>query len=161
MANFNRDTVLNGEMFTIQFPNDEIYKGIHRTFKVNFKAADENYRQDSWFLMILSGRDNTKDFRYVGMLNPNTGWVSLTKGSGGGAWKENPPAFIAGLGKVLQNTFKGEQWRYADEFTVYGETPCRRCGRPLTVPRSIELGIGPECEKMENYDSESSYTIYG
>lgn len=31
---------------------------------------------------------------------------------------------------------------------VYHEGKCGRCGRPLTVPESIESGFGPECVKF-------------
>lgn len=33
---------------------------------------------------------------------------------------------------------------------IYHEGRCGKCGRPLTVPESIEMGIGPECFKMMN-----------
>ena len=32
--------------------------------------------------------------------------------------------------------------------SVYHDNTCRRCGRKLTTPKSIKLGIGPECIKM-------------
>jgi hypothetical protein len=33
---------------------------------------------------------------------------------------------------------------------VYHEGRCARCGRPLTDEKSLELGFGPECYRMEN-----------
>jgi len=33
---------------------------------------------------------------------------------------------------------------------IYHEGKCGKCGRQLTVPESIEMGIGPECFKMMN-----------
>jgi predicted metal-dependent hydrolase len=33
-------------------------------------------------------------------------------------------------------------------FNVHHEGKCGRCGRLLTVPSSIESGIGPECSKI-------------
>jgi hypothetical protein len=33
-----------------------------------------------------------------------------------------------------------------EQVEIHHEGKCCRCGRKLTVPRSIELGIGPECE---------------
>ena len=32
-----------------------------------------------------------------------------------------------------------------DGFEFWHEGKCGRCGRKLTVPESIEAGIGPEC----------------
>lgn len=34
-------------------------------------------------------------------------------------------------------------------YEVSEERECRRCGRKLTTPESIEAGIGPECEQRE------------
>jgi len=37
---------------------------------------------------------------------------------------------------------------------IWHEGHCGRCGRQLTVPESIENGIGPECMKMMNSKAE-------
>jgi hypothetical protein len=34
-----------------------------------------------------------------------------------------------------------------DQIEIWHEGKCGKCGRPLTVPASIETGIGPECFK--------------
>lgn len=36
---------------------------------------------------------------------------------------------------------------------IWHEGKCGRCGRQLTVPESIEIGIGPDCIKMMNSKS--------
>jgi hypothetical protein len=33
---------------------------------------------------------------------------------------------------------------------IWHEGKCGRCGRTLTVPTSIESGMGPECSKMNS-----------
>ena len=35
-----------------------------------------------------------------------------------------------------------------DKITMYHSGRCCKCGRVLTDPKSIELGIGPECAKL-------------
>lgn len=35
----------------------------------------------------------------------------------------------------------------APDLEIYHEGCCCKCGRPLTTPESIKLGIGPECAK--------------
>lgn len=44
-----------------------------------------------------------------------------------------------------------------DTISVYHEGRCARCGRPLTDEKSLELGFGPECFRMENkqHDKEN------
>ena len=37
---------------------------------------------------------------------------------------------------------------------IWHEGKCGRCGRQLTVPESIETGLGPECVKMINSKSD-------
>lgn len=37
-----------------------------------------------------------------------------------------------------------------NEFTIQRTRSCRRCNRQLTVPTSIESGIGPECQRRDH-----------
>lgn len=41
-------------------------------------------------------------------------------------------------------------------FTVQRTRSCRRCNRQLTVPTSIESGIGPECARRSSSDNRTS-----
>jgi hypothetical protein len=51
--------------------------------------------------------------------------------------------------RVFQYVFNKLQDGILDECVeIYHEGKCGRCNRPLTVPESIEIGIGPECLKM-------------
>lgn len=92
---------------------------------------------DIWFVSLLTGSDNTGDYAYIGMIT-NTLEFRLTKKS----------RFRADAPSVL-----GFAW-FWKRFSMQLETPnleiwhegrCGRCGRKLTVPESIEAGLGPEC----------------
>lgn len=49
-----------------------------------------------------------------------------------------------------------EQGRLHHQLEVWHEGRCGRCGRPLTVPESIENGLGPDCiKRMSRERSES------
>jgi len=37
--------------------------------------------------------------------------------------------------------------KFTDKLAIYHEGRCCKCGMPLTVPESIDSGIGPECNK--------------
>ena len=95
----------------------------------------------TFFVNFLTGPDNENDYTYLGMLNAATGVVRTTRASRMGddslpviaanwtlrqIWRQNalqPHVFLAHAGR------------------------CGRCARLLTVPSSIESGIGPECQK--------------
>ena len=51
--------------------------------------------------------------------------------------------------RVFQYVFaKLQEGKLDDCVEIYHEGKCGRCNRPLTVPDSIKIGIGPECLKM-------------
>lgn len=41
-----------------------------------------------------------------------------------------------------------------DKIEFWHEGKCGKCGRKLTVPESIKLGLGPQCKGEVLYDSE-------
>lgn len=110
--------------------------GDHRTFK--FRQPKDK----PCFAMLLSGPDNENDFTYIGLVNVETCELRLTKNS-----KRNdlsPDVVI--LRWFLTHLHTDGLLPNA---TVYHEGRCGCCGRKLTVPESIERGIGPECwERM-------------
>ena len=104
----------------------------HFTYQV--RKADDS---DVWFVSLLTGTD----FSYIGILR-EAGTLQHTRKS-----------------KVAADSlsFRGFDffWRHLiakrlpPQMKVRHEGRCGRCARPLTHPKSIDLGIGPECaEKM-------------
>jgi hypothetical protein len=104
--------------------------GAHFTYKVRAAKNDQGY-----YVSLLSGPDNESDYSYLGMIRG--GIFGLTKAS-----------------RVSLNTpsVRAFEWFWnmvrdgiATELVVRHEGRCGRCGRTLTVPESIDRGIGPEC----------------
>lgn len=118
----------------------------HYTYKIAFKEGSNGF-SDAWFVNLLTGPDNTSDYTYVGMLNPDNGSIRLTKKS---QYKENSPPILL-LSRLLLRVWAEEQDQIEKAgFRLHHEGRCGRCGRLLTVPESVESGIGPECaSKME------------
>lgn len=116
-------------------------KGEHYTFRVTHKEATGNYPA-TWFVALLTGPENTSDYTYMGMLNPQEGSVRLTRNSKFN--EDSTPVRVIrwALGIVWKS---GE---FPTGYKLQHEGKCGRCGRTLTVPESIESGIGPECAKM-------------
>ena len=107
----------------------------HFTYQV--RKSDDS---DVWFVSVLTGTD----FGYIGLLRENGIALQHTRKS-----------------KVAADSlsFRGFEffWRHIatrrlpPQMKVRHEGRCGRCGRPLTHPRSIDLGIGPECAGKMGY----------
>lgn len=100
------------------------------TFKVK-KAKDSNL----FFLSVLTGPDQ---YSYLGTVS-------------NGIYKHgNKSNFSAGVQseKVFSYVLNKLKSGSLPEFVeVWHEGKCGKCGRQLTVPSSIDNGIGPECIK--------------
>lgn len=115
--------------YKICAPTEETEKGGH---KVNHEA-------DVRFVKILTGPDNENSYTYAGFLKKGQdGWVLI---HGGKKAKIGPEA----------QSFKALSWVLAHvenlptNVEVLHNGHCARCGRQLTVPSSLEIGLGPEC----------------
>lgn len=119
--------------------------GAHFTYKVRAKDVAGEIKADYqpnriWFVSLLSGADNESDYQYLGLINKYREF-RLTKNSRAGADAASVKAFEWFWHMVRDGI--------PSELVVRHEGRCGRCGRTLTVPESIDRGIGPECaEKM-------------
>lgn len=140
-----RDFVLAGKAtFTIACPD-----GQHYTFRITRKDPTAQYPQPAFFVSRLTGPDNESDYSYLGKLDPFTGQVVPTAKSG---WREKePPYAVRLLNRVLARVWGDDHAAFEQfGFTLRHAGRCGRCGRTLTVPESIESGIGPECAKRSD-----------
>ncbi len=129
-------------IFTVECPAGA--PKAHYTFKVRRKDATERW-PEAYFVSLLTGPDNTESYTYLGMLNPTCGEVVLTRKSPYG-----PETYVVRLlRRVLARVWADEAAAVeAAGFRLHHEGRCGRCGRHLTVPESIENGIGPECAQI-------------
>ena len=110
--------------------------GQWRTFKIRKMKANSRFPNPAWAVALLAGPDNENDFQYIGKVNPDTGMLKLGSRFNDGSL----PVVIF-------------RWLMGHVFTdmvlpngkVHHEGKCGCCGRKLTVPESIQRGIGPEC----------------
>jgi|SRR5688572_3210975 len=111
--------------------------GAHYTYRIN--KADKG---DFWFVNLLTGPDNTSDYTYVGVLGGKADdrHLKLT-----GKSKFTPEAKpVVAFQYVWDRVFSG---KLPAQAVIRHEGKCGCCGRALTVPASIDRGIGPECAK--------------
>jgi hypothetical protein len=119
----------------------------HYTYRVEKVDFDGPPTQNNsmYFVKALTGPDNTRDYVYLGVLVPSSGYVRLTRKS---AFPETATR-VQVVRRVLARIFAGEEAVIEEAgWSVHHEGRCGRCGRLLTVPQSVESGIGPECARI-------------
>lgn len=97
-----------------------------------------------YFIALLSGPDNTSDYQYLGTCRSSDG-VSLPKFSVGRKSKISIGAPSARAFDFFMKTLDQVKDDGYTAVEVFHEGRCGRCNRKLTVPESIELGLGPKC----------------
>jgi len=129
---------------TVSNPTGERY-----TFKVRGKAKQIGTRLDLdrgervainemiYFASLLSGPNNDSDYRYVGIVDGPK--LTITAKSQYSA--DSKPAKV--IAWILRKAVERAPLPVGYELRHEGR--CGRCGRKLTVPESIDAGIGPEC----------------
>jgi hypothetical protein len=128
-------------IFTIH--ND---KGDHYTYRVQAKKDRNDKTKKIYFVGLLTGPNNTRDYTYIGMLNADTFKAFPTAKS---KFAKDSMAFKVlnwGLLVINQNAHQNLPPNYG----IKHEGRCCRCARKLTTPESIDSGIGPECIKIMN-----------
>nr|CAB4128120.1 hypothetical protein UFOVP114_10 [uncultured Caudovirales phage] len=108
--------------------------GTRYTFRVKRKDAT------IFYVDLLTGPDNTSDYTALGVLRAGdhpTLWPSKQAGTA------PHTAFKYILDRVL---FPAPGAKAASpSLEIHHAGRCGRCGRLLTVPSSLEIGLGPEC----------------
>jgi hypothetical protein len=123
--------------------------GDHYTYRVNKADKRRSGEPDKWFVSLGFNYDSSI---YMGMIVDAERDMILTNGS---KVRETAPSYIvfqtawwdARFGK---NSIESEGCEIPRIMTESGirfqhEGKCCVCGRPLTNPVSIDMGIGPEC----------------
>ena len=115
---------------------ESLKTGTHFTFKVR-QATDKETQEPKpgmFFVNLLTnGSADEGDFQYLGMVRD--GQFSLTRASRAGVDAPSVKAF--GFFMKLQELHPA--------LVIRHEGRCGHCGRTLTVPESIDRGIGPDC----------------
>jgi hypothetical protein len=112
--------------------------GAWRTFRLGRSKPNDRFPVPALFATLLAGPDNENSFVYIGMINEQTGELKLTRKSR--RTDDSPDVQI--LRFVLKHVWSDMVLPNAN---VTHAGHCGRCGRLLTVPKSLETGIGPEC----------------
>jgi hypothetical protein len=130
MADAKAFAVAGNAIITLQ----SLRSGAHFTYKVQLPKDADDSKPVPYFVKVLtSGCADGGDWVYLGMIRE--GVFQLTKAS---RRFTETPSF-----KAFSFFWLSEELH--PELVVRHEGHCGRCGRTLTHPESIDLGIGPEC----------------
>lgn len=109
--------------------------GARFTYKVRAKEVDGG--RTLHFVSVLTGADNENDFTFLGTIFDGREFRHGHK-SHIGPDAPSAKAFAWAFSRILGGTL-------GTDASIHHEGKCGRCGRKLTVPSSIETGLGPEC----------------
>lgn len=112
---------------TVTFLNSET----ENRFTYRIKKAKDS---DLFFVSVLTGPEQ---YSYIGTVF-NGIYKHGKKSNFTGAQSEKVFSYV--IGKLITESLP-------ECIEVWHEGKCGKCNRPLTVPSSIETGIGPECFK--------------
>ncbi len=111
--------------------------GKHFTFQFELaKQTGSVERPPAYFVSVLAGPDNTRDYSYMGMLFENADKLRLTKGSKVGSQAASMHA-VNWLLRRKGDLPKGVNFEHMGK--------CSACNLPLTNPESLRVGMGPTC----------------
>lgn len=132
-ADIKRYVLAGNATFTLQ--NGAMDK--HFTYKVR----QDKRHKDLFLVHLLVGKDNERDYRYIGCYYSDTQHFVAAKPWNNQARHAWPPALrgIKYLLEQIDNLVKSCHVLHAGT--------CGRCGRTLTTPESIARGLGPSCYK--------------
>ncbi len=109
-------------------------KGTHFTFQVKANKKDKNV----FFVSLLTGPDNTKDYTYMGL------------------WRVGKPLHFGGKTTYTAESVPAKTFAWALKaiegkvtvpagYSIQHSGQCGKCLRELTDPVSIASGLGPIC----------------
>jgi hypothetical protein len=124
-------------------------KGTHYTFKIRQpKEAGAGYTSRPHFVKLLTGPDNTSNYTYMGIVDethPTPDQTRLTVRLTAKSRYTDDSTPVKVLRWVLLHAMTDRI--LPEGYAVHHEGKCGCCGRKLTHPVSLTVGIGPECAK--------------
>lgn len=119
--------------------------GTRFTYKITAPKNSDKDTSTTFWVKVLTGYNNETDYTYIGFMRHKQGRWSFTA-------KEQTEAQSTIAFTWYFNNYIAAGLEHP-KVEVWHEGKCCRCGRKLTVPESIESGIGPECSKVKKSKS--------
>jgi hypothetical protein len=126
-AIFTLESKRTGKWFTYQIKK--------KIFKNVINGVDVEHTL--YFVSVLTGPENESSYTYLGTISPEF-FLKTTKKS-----KISSTATSFHALNFFTTYLRYQQLH--KEVNFYHEGRCGKCGKPLTTPTSVELGLGPIC----------------
>ena len=119
--------------------------GKRYTYRVSRKLNQDLERERPiWWVELLTGRDNTRDFTKLGKLTTDSTDLLVYRVRGG---PRGAPA--KGMAWLIDCIVEEDFFRFAMQAEMWVSDSCRSCGARLTTPESLSQGLGPCCGGRE------------
>lgn len=114
------------------------FQGRRERFTYRVQSAKSAGGAPSHFVALLTGPDNSRSYEYLGCIYQSRAYAH-------GRNSKIPQSAMAAVAFTwVWRTLSGGNMH--PELGVWHEGRCGKCGRRLTTPRSILIGLGPTCE---------------
>lgn len=117
--------------------------------RFTYRVSEPKGQKDTnkfFFVSVLTGTDNESAYVYIGTIRLTIN--GSHKFYYGIKSRIKHEATSVQAFEVVFNDYVSQRI-VNPNLEVWHEGHCCRCGRTLTVPESIETGIGPECSKIK------------
>ena len=113
--------------------------------RFTYKIRESDSANPIFFVSALTSSDNENGFSYMGIIKENHNgdlnfFFAKPEKAKIASNAPSAKAFEWAINQILKD-------RKPPSLEIWHEGRCGRCGRKLTVPESINKGIGPECSK--------------
>lgn len=131
--------------FTVEPSLEAIRAGFRPHYTYRIARGGKPSNRHLYFVSLFTGSDNTDRtaYKYLALMDAKTGRLTHTQRSCRPASDRASRIVARTLAAIFDD--KGDEIVNAG-WNVHHVGACCNCGRALTVPASIETGIGPECE---------------
>lgn len=121
--------------------------GKRLTFKVTQRvqkdeATREVVKRSPYFVSLLAGPSNTSDYQYIGSIFDDGEYGSFELTAKSTMRTDSVP--VKAFDYVFRRAMRDDD-SLLNQIEFWHEGRCCCCGKPLTVPDSIAMGIGPVC----------------
>ncbi|MGZ6281854.1 MAG: hypothetical protein ACXWQ5_01050 [Ktedonobacterales bacterium] len=132
-ATFTVVTRQTGESFTYRINRGE-----------NKPEYQDKYGKYSWYVNLLTGKDNQTAYTYMGALTQDNSGMWIVKRTTASAIMSSAPSWQV-MAWLLRKITRNEPYNYAKGAEVFMMGYCLRCRKPLTRKSSILNMYGEWC----------------
>jgi hypothetical protein len=132
---------------------DQVIDEVEVTDPKGGPSTTKKIRRDKWFVSLLVGSDNNRNYKYLGFVDEKSGARAFRTTYGTKKNKSASADNINLFGDVMAALVAGESLGH--QVRIWHHGICGRCCKTLTVPASIATGVGPTCAKALGIDMKN------